>query len=314
MSSEGPSPCLSTWLHSSSSPACLWCTSCISCHLSLRCTWLQPWWHIDRTEDTNVISIMRLYRKYCDVPYLIWWFLIVDPSLHWYSWGSSIKYWELTQNYLLPITHKQMDRQRGWIRSWSNIWGCLWITAKWIGWSGWQLPNSHIIIKFKNQLKISPFYANYGFNPWMGFKPWWDMKVQAVDKFVDELKKIQEEAKVALCKACDDMKCFADWMHAHAPEYKGGDQVWLSTKILISRVKHRCRSTCGMQLTGLTDTGMVAKMPYPWDTIPISAVSWVLMVSLSYPDTDVAGWWSTIKPHNFKEFFPPIFAPWWLGL
>jgi len=31
-----------------------------------------------------------------------------------------------------------------------------------------------------------------------------------VDKFVDKLKKIQEEAEAALCKACDDMKCFAD--------------------------------------------------------------------------------------------------------
>jgi len=36
------------------------------------------------------------------------------------------------------------------------------------------------------------------------------MKVQAVDKFVDKLKKIQEEAEVALHKACDDMKHFAD--------------------------------------------------------------------------------------------------------
>jgi len=44
----------------------------------------------------------------------------------------------------------------------------------------------------------------------MGFEPQREVKVQAVDKFVDELKKIQEEAKVALRKACDDMKCFAD--------------------------------------------------------------------------------------------------------
>jgi len=51
-----------------------------------------------------------------------------------------------------------------------------------------------------------------------------------VDKFVDELKKIQEEAEAALCKACDDMKRFADQTHTHAPEYKEGDQVWLSTK------------------------------------------------------------------------------------
>ena len=31
-----------------------------------------------------------------------------------------------------------------------------------------------------------------------------------MDKFVNELKKIQEEATAALCKAHDDMKCFAD--------------------------------------------------------------------------------------------------------
>jgi len=36
------------------------------------------------------------------------------------------------------------------------------------------------------------------------------VKVQAVDKFVDKLKKIQEEAEAALHKPHDDMKCFAD--------------------------------------------------------------------------------------------------------
>ena len=53
-----------------------------------------------------------------------------------------------------------------------------------------------------------------------------------MDKFVNKLKKIQEEAKVALCKAHDDMKCFADQMCTHVPDYKEGDQVWLSTKNL----------------------------------------------------------------------------------
>jgi len=66
----------------------------------------------------------------------------------------------------------------------------------------------------------------------MGFEPWREIKVQAVDKFVDKLKKIQEEAKVALCKAHDDMKHFADWMCTHMPDYKVGDQVWPSTKNL----------------------------------------------------------------------------------
>ena len=36
------------------------------------------------------------------------------------------------------------------------------------------------------------------------------MKVQAVEEFVKELKKIQEEAEAALHKARDDMKRFAD--------------------------------------------------------------------------------------------------------
>jgi len=66
----------------------------------------------------------------------------------------------------------------------------------------------------------------------MGFKPQKEMKVQAVEKFVDELKKIQGEAKVALHKAHNDIKCFADQMHAHMPDYKVRDQVWLSTKNL----------------------------------------------------------------------------------
>jgi len=53
-----------------------------------------------------------------------------------------------------------------------------------------------------------------------------------VDEFVNELKKIQEEAEAALCKAHDDMKRFADRMCVHALEYKEGDQVWLSSKNL----------------------------------------------------------------------------------
>jgi len=64
--------------------------------------------------------------------------------------------------------------------------------------------------KIQKSIKILPFYANYGFDPQMGFKPRRDVKVQAVDKFVDELNKIQEEAKAALHKACSDMKSFAD--------------------------------------------------------------------------------------------------------
>jgi len=86
--------------------------------------------------------------------------------------------------------------------------------------------------RIQKSIKILPFYANYGFNPQMGFKPQREVKVQAMDRFVNKLKKIQEEAKAALHKACDDMKRFADQTCTHTPDYKEGDQVWLSTKNL----------------------------------------------------------------------------------
>ena len=59
-----------------------------------------------------------------------------------------------------------------------------------------------------------------------------------MDKFMDELKKIQEEAKAALCKAHNEIKHFADQMHTYVLEYKEGDQVWLSTKNLIDHQKN----------------------------------------------------------------------------
>jgi len=57
------------------------------------------------------------------------------------------------------------------------------------------------------------------------------MKVQAVDKFVDELKKIQEEAEAALHKAHDDMKRFVDCM---CQSTRRGIKYGLVPKILIS--------------------------------------------------------------------------------
>jgi len=44
----------------------------------------------------------------------------------------------------------------------------------------------------------------------MRIEPQREVKVQVVDRFIEELRKIQGEAKAALCKAHDDMKHFAD--------------------------------------------------------------------------------------------------------
>ena len=58
--------------------------------------------------------------------------------------------------------------------------------------------------------KISPFKVNYGQDPRMGFKGRRKGKYEAAGKFVEKMRKIQEEAKAALGKAQEEMKKFAD--------------------------------------------------------------------------------------------------------
>jgi len=58
--------------------------------------------------------------------------------------------------------------------------------------------------------KISLFKANYGQDPRMGFEGRRKGKYKATGKFVERIKKIQEKAKVALGKAQEEMKKFAN--------------------------------------------------------------------------------------------------------
>jgi len=49
--------------------------------------------------------------------------------------------------------------------------------------------------------KISPFKVNYGQNPRIGFEGRRKGKYEAAGKFVEKMKRIQEEVKAALGKA-----------------------------------------------------------------------------------------------------------------
>ena len=58
--------------------------------------------------------------------------------------------------------------------------------------------------------KISPFKANYGQDPRMGFERRRKGRYKVVERFVERIKKIQEEAKAALGKVQEEMKKFAN--------------------------------------------------------------------------------------------------------
>jgi len=74
---------------------------------------------------------------------------------------------------------------------------------------------------------MSPFKANYGQDPRMGFEGRKKGKYTGTEKFVEKMKEIQEEAK-----AQEDMRKYTDKKRSDADKYKVGDLVMLSTKNL----------------------------------------------------------------------------------
>jgi len=80
--------------------------------------------------------------------------------------------------------------------------------------------------------KVSPFKANNGQDPRMGFELRKKGKFEEANKFVERVQEIQGEAKVALVKAQEDIKKYADRHRGDAEEYRVGDLVLLSTKDL----------------------------------------------------------------------------------
>ena len=80
--------------------------------------------------------------------------------------------------------------------------------------------------------KTLPFKANYSQDPRMGFEGRRKGKYKAVGKFIEKMKKIQEEAKAALGKVQEEMKKFRDRRRREREEYKVGNLVLLSTKDL----------------------------------------------------------------------------------
>ena len=86
--------------------------------------------------------------------------------------------------------------------------------------------------KAHSSTKTSPFKANYGQDPRMGFEIRKKGKYKGAEKFITKIKEIQEKAKVALRKAQGKMKKYVDKKRAEVNEYKVRDLVILSMKDL----------------------------------------------------------------------------------
>jgi len=98
---------------------------------------------------------------------------------------------------------------------------------EWLGTAEFTYNN-----KAYSSTRTSPFKANYGQDSRMGFEGRKKGKYAGAEKFVERMKKIQEEVKAALRKAQEDMRKYADKKRSDTDEYKVEDLVMLSTKDL----------------------------------------------------------------------------------
>ena len=73
----------------------------------------------------------------------------------------------------------------------------------------------------------------------MEFKGQRKRKYEAVEEFVKYIRKIQKETKMALEKAQEEMKRYADKIRSRGEEYQVGDLVMLSMKVLKQQMKKR---------------------------------------------------------------------------
>jgi len=87
--------------------------------------------------------------------------------------------------------------------------------------------------KIHSTTKVSLFMANYGREVRIGGDIRKKGKVESAAEFVERMKKVHEEAGVALKKTQEEMKKYADRSRRETEKWKRGDRVLLSTKDLV---------------------------------------------------------------------------------
>jgi len=106
---------------------------------------------------------------------------------------------------------------------------------QWLEWLG--IAEFAYNNKVNTLTMILPFRANNSRDPRMGFKMRKKGRSEGARKFIERMKKIQEEAQAVLKKTQEEMKRQADRKKGEAEEYQDGDLVLLSTKDLKWQIK-----------------------------------------------------------------------------
>ena len=99
---------------------------------------------------------------------------------------------------------RRIDRQKDWL--------------EWLAAAEFVVNN-----KVHTAIKVSPFIANYGKELRMGGDIRKKGKVESAIAFIERMKKMHEEAEVALRKMQEEMKKYADRRRKETEVWKKGD-------------------------------------------------------------------------------------------
>ena len=135
---------------------------------------------------------------------------------------------------LSTVFYPQMDRQIEQINQELEQYLRFFVDYQQKDWLEW-LALAEFVVNNKIYMttKVLPFMANYGKELRMGGDIRKKGKVEKVTEFVERMKKIYEEAVVALKKMQEDMKRQTDKGRKESEVWKKSNRVLLSTKDLV---------------------------------------------------------------------------------
>ena len=189
---------------------------------------------IPTTEKTSAEGLARLFRDHVWKLHRLPESIISDRGAQFAA--NLMK--ELNQilgieTRLLTAFHPQTDRQTEQTNQELEQYLRMFIDHQQEQWPEWlgtaEFAYNH---KVNTSTKVSPFRANSGRNPRIGFKMRKQGKSEGAEEFAGRMKRIQEEAQAVLKKAQEEIKKQADRKRGEAEEYRVGDLVLLSTKDL----------------------------------------------------------------------------------
>jgi len=206
------------------------------------CDWFSKMAHFIATmEKTSAEGLARLFQDHIWKLHGLLESIISDKGVQ-FAVGMMKELNNLLgiQMKLSTAYHPQMDGQTERINQELEQYLRVFISHRQEQWPDWLgMAEFAYNNKVHAATKISPFKANYSQDPRMGFEGRRRRKYKIARKFIERMKKIQEEAKAALGKVQEEMKKFADKRQRVGEEYRVGDLVLLSTKDLKWQMKGR---------------------------------------------------------------------------